>query len=173
MNKILWTQNESPLYPDTIFVDENICNDAQECQKAFNLLNKLNQQLALDPKKRDWLYKKFKNRGFSHQANYQVDLPGIYLQGCFLNKDNVGRKLPYMYYDAQAVGIADAAESLKMIAACIGRKCNDNEIKILESESKKKRFLAHRINDNCLDSNIDNPYIIKLKLWSCINQKKM
>lgn len=138
MNKILWTQNESPLHPDTIVVDGSICHDDAKGQEAFNILNKLNQNLSIDPQKRDFLYKKFKGIGLSHQANYYIGLTGVYLQGCFLNKDKVGRKLPYMFYDAQAKGIAEAAVSLKMVAEVIGRKCNDNELKILEAVSKKK-----------------------------------
>ena len=43
-----------------------------------------------------------------------------------------------MFYDANATRIAEASESLKLIADTIGRTCNDDELKILEAVSKKK-----------------------------------
>lgn len=145
MKEVLWTQNESPDIPDTIVVDGIECKDPILQQEAFNLLNSINQELSISPKVRDKLFKKFNKKGFSHQANYKLDKEGVYLQGCFQQEDNVGRKLPYMFFDKDAKNIIEASITLNRTAKIIGRTCNNEELDILAKYSRlgsKKKWLT-------------------------------
>ena len=136
MTTILWTQNEAPTIPDTIIVDGKICSDENIAQNAFDLLNLKNQNLSLTPQDRETLYKKFRHLGVSHQANYKEYFPGVYLQGCFLDEDKVGRKLPFMFFDGNATSIKEGIKSLKELASLAHRKCNEQELAILEDSAK-------------------------------------
>lgn len=144
MKTLLWTQSVAPGTPDLIVKDSAKCSRNEECQQVFNLLSSYNQRLSLSPKDRDYLYGRFEKYGFSHQANYHIGSSGVYLQGCFFNVDNIGRKLPYMFYDSEAKTVKEAIISLKEIAEKFDKKCNPKELEILEgvahkNEKKKQR----------------------------------
>lgn len=137
MNSIMWIQNESPEIPNTIIIDGEICKDDIQRQKAFDRLLEINQKLTLSPEKRNFLYRRYREKEFSRQANYRILSPGIYLQGCFLNVDHDGRRLPYMYYNQKMTNISDAIIELKDLSKIVGRECNQEELNILLLQSQR------------------------------------
>lgn len=139
MNTILWTQNESPDIPDTILIDGKVCNNLTDSQKAFNQLNMYNNNLTLSPHDRDKLKRKYETLSVSRQLNFKVYSRGVYIQGCFMETDKVGRKLPYMFLDFTSKSVEEAAKTLKCQAEKMGRNTNQEEISLLSSISTSYR----------------------------------
>lgn len=136
MKTILWTQNESTDIKPTIFVDGNICENEDKAQDAFNELCLGQEQLRISPQKSEELCKKHKDLSFSSQANYAVlNKPkGIYIQGCYLDRDVRGRKLPYMFLVTGQITFKRAIELLREQSEILNRKINEDEVRILHSD---------------------------------------
>lgn len=151
MGTILWTQNESPDIEPTIIVD-GIKQEGDFAQKFFSRLNHINQDLAMPPELRERLYysNKNKDKGFSLQANFKIlnDNEGIYIQGCYDDKDYVGRRMPYMFFCNSVPTLEEAISVLKQESNTMGRSCNEYEMKALmavEKKLKKKIFSKYII----------------------------
>lgn len=137
---ILWVQNESPNLPSTILINEEEAS-GEAAQTAFNELCRANQNLVLSEDLREKLQRKLQqdNRYFSHQANYVI-LPnhqGVYLQGCYLNKDDAGRRMPYMFLCQGTNSVKFAFEKLRESSAKVNRTCNEDELRTILLVSRK------------------------------------
>ena len=150
VEKILWTQNETPTTPTTILINGEKCVDEVKRQKAFAILNSANQNLILSPKQREKLAKE---REISSQANFKVGKGYVYLQGNYLDKDAIDRRMPYMFLSRTTDSLDEALKQLKEDSEDIGRRCDQNELDaFLETQhSRVSRFKEH-----C--SNIKNIY---------------
>ena len=151
VEKILWTQNETPTTPTTILINGEKCVDEVKRQKVFAILNRANQNLTLSPKQREKLAKE---REISSQANFKVGKGYVYLQGNYLDKDAIGRRMPYMFLSRTTDSLDEALKQLKEDSEYIGRRCDQNELDaFLETQSSTvSRFKEH------LSSNIKNIY---------------
>lgn len=140
MRTILWAQNESTDIKPTIMVDGNICEDKEKAQQAFNELCSAHDHLYLSPQKRDKLWEKFKDLGFSHQANFAIlkEGKGIYLQGNYENKDVRGRKLPYMFLVSGKTSFDEALALLREQSKKLNRMVNEKEVEILHTIFKHR-----------------------------------
>lgn len=148
MRYILWAQNESTRIEPTILAD-GIKLDGEDAQACFSKLNQVNQQLALSPELREKLYNKGEEFGFSRQINYKVldNNEGVYIQSCYIEQDEVGRKMPFMFY-YEGSNLKEAIPVLRVESARIGRTCNEAEMNFLlslESKRKKKVIIKYVI----------------------------
>lgn len=148
MKSVLWMQNESTEIQPTTLIDGIICTDKDKAQEAFSLLNFVNQDLSMSPEQREKLYNKFKNKNYTQQANFtilQSPYSGVYLQGAYLDRDVVGRQMPYMFYDSTTASIEEAISNLKMISETCGRHVNDFELDVFRKLIKKKSGIYFKI----------------------------
>ena len=150
---ILWAQNVNPNISPTVLVNGRPV-EGEEAQQAFNELCVANQKLELPEIARESMCKRAQRTGnfFSRQANYATlkNGKGIYLQGCYLDEDERGRKLPYMFLIKGTNSIAEAFDKLKEVSSSLNRSCNDYEIIRIHRSSEPS--IRKRIGD-ILDSN--------------------
>lgn len=143
METILWAQNESTDIQPTILVNGE-CVEGEIAQLAFSELNVANQTLTLSPDEREVIYNECLKKGLycSRQANYSIldNGGGVYLQGCYINEDCVGRKMPFMFLCKGTDTLQVAYEKLEQLSAKLNRTCNQTEKKcMLRAQTRKSR----------------------------------
>lgn len=132
MRYILWAQNETPDIKPTILVDDTIIN-GDDSQLYFSKLNQVNQNLALSPEIREKLYSRYKDKGLSLQTNYCIldNNQGVYIQSCYVERDEADRKMPFMFYYGNGSNLEDAISVLKAASRKLGRSCNEYDFQII------------------------------------------
>lgn len=132
MKTILWAQNEDAMIKDTFIIDGNVthASDTTEERLAFSALTRASESLKISPKARR-IFSELLN--FSEQANFSIEGNSYYFQGCFTEKDNAGRDMPYMFLTTECSSFDDAVNKLKTTSALIGRHCNEVDLKLITS----------------------------------------
>lgn len=145
---ILWAQNEHPGIPPTILINGKDIT-GEDAQKAFDELSAANQILELSPEIREKFQNKCEKKGifFSRQANYKIlpEKEGVYVQGSYLEEDNVGRKMGYMFLCKGTDQLDNTFRKLREESHILNRTCNEEELKRLSaynSKLKKKIILS-------------------------------
>ncbi|MBD5257489.1 MAG: hypothetical protein HDS52_02210 [Barnesiella sp.] len=175
MKTILWAQNEDAMIKDTFVINDIITSssDTPEEMNAFSDLTQASNSLRLTPKVRRMLNEL---KGFSEQANFSIVNNTYYIQGCFEEKDNVGRNMPYMFLTNDCCTFDDAVLKLKQASSLIGRSCIDKDLDLMStfahldsstiekavSKLYKKKDLKIIIGVICI-------IIIGLVLWKLVN----
>ena len=95
---------------------------------AFSDLTQATNSLRLTPKVRRMLNEL---NGFSEQANFSIENNTYYIQGCFEEKDNVGRNMPYMFLTTDCATFYDAVLRLKQASSLIGRNCIEKDLDLI------------------------------------------
>ena len=121
MKTILWAQNEDAMIKDT-FVINNIITASSDTPAEMNAFS------DLTPKVRRMLNEL---NGFSEQANFSIENNTYYIQGCFEEKDNVGRNMPYMFLTTDCATFYDAVLRLKQASSLIGRNCIEKDLDLI------------------------------------------
>lgn len=132
MKTILWTQNEDAMIKDTFVIDGVVsqADGTEEEVQAFSKLTQASNSLKLTPKSRKILSDL---KGFSEQANFSIENKIFYIQGCFIEKDNANRDMPYMFLTTDCESFETAIASLKQTAALIGRHCNEVDLRMIST----------------------------------------
>lgn len=138
MKTILWSQNEEVQIPDTFVINGKINESNDSMDFAFSELNKANSNLAISPKTRKRLHEKF---GTSEQLNFSINRNRYYIQGTFLETDNRGRNMPYMFLANDCNSIDLAIDLLQQNAILVNRHCKDIDLKFIRIFSNKKYLL--------------------------------
>lgn len=130
MKTILWAQNEDAMIKDTFIINDIITasSNTPEEMNAFSELTQASNSLRLTPKVRRMLNEL---KGFSEQANFSIENNICYLQGCFEEKDNVGRNMPYMFLTTDCNTFDDAVIRLKRASSLIGRSCIEGDLDLM------------------------------------------
>ena len=143
MKSILYTQNTSSTEPNTIVVDDNISSDFQseEQIEAFQFICKQDEKKGEELKKIDKLKKcgKIKSKNFK----FFTDDCGMFLKGCFVEEDNVGRNMPYMFW-MDTNNIEDFCRSLNVVASKLNRTCQEDVLevyKLIKGKNKSHKFI--------------------------------
>ena len=113
------------------FVINNIItasSDTPAEMNAFSDLTQATNSLRLTPKVRRMLNEL---NGFSEQANFSIENNTYYIQGCFEEKDNVGRNMPYMFLTTDCATFYDAVLRLKQASSLIGRNCIEKDLDLI------------------------------------------
>lgn len=147
MRTILWTQNESTDIKPTMLVDGSRCENEDLRKAAFDELCEAHDHLQLSPELRDKLWERLnKKYGFSHQANYAIlkkniliKNKSIYIQGCYLDEDVRGRKLPYMFLASGKISFEDAVASLREQSQILNRTLNEKEVETLQKLKRSNK----------------------------------
>ncbi len=130
MKTILWAQNEDAMIKDTFVINNIITasSDTPAEMNAFSDLTQATNSLRLTPKVRRMLNEL---NGFSEQANFSIENNTYYIQGCFEEKDNVGRNMPYMFLTTDCATFYDAVLRLKQASSLIGRNCIEKDLDLI------------------------------------------
>ena len=98
MNNILYTQNESATKSNTIVVDGVSYNDMNTgvAQEAFRFVNKKSSLKGDYVRILDILKRMRKVE--SQNLQFKKDDDGVFIKACFKEKDELGRKMPFLYY---------------------------------------------------------------------------
>ena len=135
MDTILYTQNESGTIKNTLVVDGERFEEMTSgvASEAFKFINKKSGEDGDFV----WLISQLKKYGKIPSKNfkYKKDNLGIFIKGCFQEKDELGRNMPYLFY-TKSTSINEACLKLKEYANRLNRKCFESEISILENISK-------------------------------------
>lgn len=149
MRSILWFQSNDALSQDFIIADGELLESTTNREGAFLMLKQANSELAMSPELRKKFHSKFPEMAL--QANYAFPKEGgIYIQGCYKNLDESGRKIAYMFYTKNANTIEEACEELQAISAKFDKTCSEKELSVIKlhvnetskSKAKKKVLLA-------------------------------
>lgn len=135
MNTILYTQNESGTINNTLVVDGERFEDMSSgiASEAFKFINKKSGEDGDFV----WLIGQLKKYGKIPSKNfkYKKDQLGIFIKGCFQEKDELGRNMPFLFY-IKTTNMNEACLKLKEYASSLNRTCFESEISILENISK-------------------------------------
>ena len=135
MDTILYTQNESGTIKNTFVVDGERFEEMTSgvASEAFKFINKKSGEDGDFV----WLISQLKKYGKIPSKNfkYKKDNLGIFIKGCFQEKDELGRNMPYLFY-TKSTSINEACLKLKEYANRLNRTCFESEISILENISK-------------------------------------
>ena len=135
MDTILYTQNESGTIKNTLVVDGERFDEMTSgvASEAFKFINKKSGEDGDFV----WLISQLKKYGKIPSKNfkYKKDNLGIFIKGCFQEKDELGRNMPYLFY-TKSTSINEACLKLKEYANRLNRTCFESEISILENISK-------------------------------------
>lgn len=134
MDTILYTQNESGTIKNTLVVDGERFEEMTSgvASEAFKFINKKSGEDGDFV----WLISQLKKYGKIPSKNfkYKKDNLGIFIKGCFQEKDELGRNMPYLFY-TKSTSINEACLKLKEYANRLNRTCFESEISILENIS--------------------------------------
>ena len=135
MNNILYTQNESATKSNTIVVDGESFNDMNTgvALEAFRFVNKKSSLKGDYVRILDILKKMGKVD--SQNLQFKKDDDGVFIKACFKEKDELGRKMPFLYY-CKTDNMMDACKQLMASAKDMNRTCFENDIKALLNISK-------------------------------------
>jgi len=135
MNNILYTQNESATKSNTIVVDGVSYNDMNTgvAQEAFRFVNKKSSLKGDYVRILDILKRMRKVE--SQNLQFKKDDDGVFIKACFKEKDELGRKMPFLYY-CKTDNMLDACKQLIASAKELNRTCYENDINALLNVSK-------------------------------------
>ena len=158
MKRILYTQNTSSVQPNTIVIDDNVYSEFQtdEQIEAFRFICEKDERESDELKK----INKLKRKGKIKSMNFKffTDSSEIFVKGCFVEKDDVGRSMPYMFW-MNTDSIEEFSKSLNEITAKLGRTCQDDILEINE-------LLFKNINKKIIYTLLGLLLILIIVIWN-------
>ena len=135
MNNILYTQNESATKSNTIVVDGMSYNDMNTgvAQEALRFVNKKSSLKGDYVRILNILKRMGKVK--SQNLQFKKDDDGVFIKACFKERDELGRKMPFLYY-CKTANMLDACKQLIASAKELNRTCYENDINALLNISK-------------------------------------
>ncbi len=131
MKTVLWAQSEDSLIKDTFVIDGIVSQESSTPEEvyAFHELTVASNRLLLSPVASKNLSEKM---GLSSQANCAIKDSSYYIQGCFVEKDNIGRPMPYRFLTKECESFEEAVKRLEDYSTIINRQCKKDDLDILK-----------------------------------------
>lgn len=138
MEQIFYSQNTSATEQNTIVVDNTIYSDFQS-KVPFEALQFICKKDELKSNKVKAI-NNLKEYGKIKSKNFKLiqDEDGIFVKGCFIEKDDDNRNMPYIFW-MKTTNIETFQESLTKITRQLNRTCLDNVLEIYNVIFTKKR----------------------------------
>lgn len=138
MEQIFYSQNTSATEQNTIVVDNTIYSDFQS-KVPFEALQFICEKDELKSNKVKAI-NNLKEYGKIKSKNFKLiqDEDGIFVKGCFIEKDDDNRNMPYIFW-MKTTNIETFQESLTKITRQLNRTCLDNVLEIYNVIFTKKR----------------------------------
>ena len=141
LKTILWTQNEDATIPPTYVINGNVSqySSTEEQNEAYRFLNEFNGHFISQKYISKELFHSKSPESFKCFFNKKK---GIVLMSLFLEKDKLGRRMPYMFF-SETNKLKEAINGLKNNATLISRTCDNDELDsffdlVKEEHDKKK-----------------------------------